>query len=677
MNHFCSSEFFPDGLLTRLIDARVKSPDFAWNAAQVRVRREHIAPLGKLNILAADHPARNVTSVGQQVLAMADRRDYLARILRVLSSDRVDGIMATMDILEDLLAIDGFLRAAEEPTFLDNRVLIASLNRGGLAGSSWELDDPMTGATPSVCRDWKLDGAKTLLRVDPTEPASLKTMLACAQAINECNALGLPMFLEPLPVTKTEKGFTVVKTAEALARLAGVASALGDSSRYLWLKLPYCDGYETVARATTLPILLLGGESAGDPAPFLRQLESAMSAGGNVRGAMVGRNVLYPGDHDPLPIADAAGGIIHSGWPVDQAIESMAAHARRRHGSSSSALRRRHDMTTRRMTMAQALVCFLKNQYVERDGQQHLFFGGMLGIFGHGNVAGIGQALQENPDFRYIPVRNEQSSVHLAVGFAKASNRLRAMACTSSIGPGATNMITGAALATINRLPVLLLPGDIFARRNVAPVLQQIESTGTQDTGVNDCFKPVSRYWDRIYRPEQLITALPEAMRVLTSPSECGAVTLSLPQDVQTEAYDYPEELFRKRVWLIRRGQPDSVSLERAVEAIRAGRRPIIVAGGGVLMSEASEALAKFASTTGIPVGGDAGRQGLAGMGSSAGDGSDRCDGFAGIEPAGSVGRSGDWDWHAILRFHVSVHDRVPESRCAVYQYQHCRLRRI
>ena len=259
-------------------------------------------------------------------------------------------------------------------------------------------------------------------------------------------------------------------------------------------------------------------------------------------------------------------------------------------------------MATRRMTMAQALIQFLKNQYVERDGQEHLFFAGMLGIFGHGNVAGIGQALQQNPDFPYYLVRNEQSSVHLAAGFAKASNRLRAFACTSSIGPGATNMITGAALATINRLPVLLLPGDIFARRNVAPVLQQLESPATQDTGVNDCFKPVSRYWDRIYRPEQLITALPEAMRVLTSPSDCGAVTLALPQDVQAEAYDYPEELFRKRVWLIRRGQPDEVSLHRAVDAIRSSSKPLIVAGGGVLMSEAWDALDKFVTQTGVPV---------------------------------------------------------------------------
>jgi 3D-(3,5/4)-trihydroxycyclohexane-1,2-dione acylhydrolase (decyclizing) len=260
-------------------------------------------------------------------------------------------------------------------------------------------------------------------------------------------------------------------------------------------------------------------------------------------------------------------------------------------------------MKTRRMTMAQALVAYLKNQYVERDGREHKFFAGVLGIFGHGNVAGIGQALGQDRELPYILVRNEQSSVHMATGYAKASNRLQTFACTSSIGPGATNMITGAALATINRLPVLLLPGDIFARRNVAPVLQQIESPATQDTGVNDCFKPVSRYWDRIYRPEQLITALPEVMRVLTSPSDCGAVTLSLPQDVQTEAYDYPAELFEKRVWLIRRGAPDDVSLSRAVAAIGAAKKPLIVAGGGVLMSEATDALAAFVEKTGIPVG--------------------------------------------------------------------------
>jgi len=325
MSGFCSQQFLSDSLLARLTESRVNDSDFAWKAAQARLQRKQLAPDGKLNILAADHPGRNVTGVGQQPLAMADRREYLARIVRVLMSERVDGVMATMDILEDLLAIDGFLRAAGQPVLLDNQLLIASLNRGGLAGSSWELDDPMTGTTPASCQRWRLDGAKALLRVDATEPASLKTMVACAEAINACNALRLPMFLEPLPVTKTNQGYAVVRNAETLAQLAGVASALGDSSRFLWLKLPYCEGFETVARATTLPILLLGGESAGDPAPFLRQLKSALSAGPNVRGALVGRNVLYPGDEDPLAMAEAAGGIVHEGWTVEQALEAMAA----------------------------------------------------------------------------------------------------------------------------------------------------------------------------------------------------------------------------------------------------------------------------------------------------------------------------------------------------------------
>jgi 3D-(3,5/4)-trihydroxycyclohexane-1,2-dione acylhydrolase (decyclizing) len=256
----------------------------------------------------------------------------------------------------------------------------------------------------------------------------------------------------------------------------------------------------------------------------------------------------------------------------------------------------------RRMTMAQAIVAYLQNQYSARDGQEYRFIEGIFGIFGHGNVAGMGQALEQDPGLKYYLCRNEQAMVHTAAAFAKASFRMRTLACTTSIGPGATNMLTGAALATINRVPVLLLPGDIFARRNVAPVLQQLESGNSQDISVNDCFKPVSRYWDRIQRPEQLLTALPEAMRVLTSPADTGAVTLGLPQDVQTEAFDYPEEFFGKRVWVIARNRSDQALLKKAAEWIRAAKKPLIVAGGGVLYSEASGALAKFAEATGIPV---------------------------------------------------------------------------
>lgn len=257
---------------------------------------------------------------------------------------------------------------------------------------------------------------------------------------------------------------------------------------------------------------------------------------------------------------------------------------------------------TNRLTVAQAIVSFLKNQYSERDGKERRLFEGCLGIFGHGNVAGLGQALEQDAGLPYFLFRNEQAMVHAAAAFAKTSNRLRCLVCTSSIGPGATNMVTGAATATVNRLPVLLLPGDIFARRNVAPVLQQLESSATQDISVNDCFKPISRYWDRIERPEQILTSLPAAMRVLTSPADTGAVVLALPQDVQAEAFDFPAEFFDKRAWTIARARCDSNLLAKAAQWIRSARKPLLIAGGGVIYSEATGALASFAAQTGIPV---------------------------------------------------------------------------
>jgi len=259
-------------------------------------------------------------------------------------------------------------------------------------------------------------------------------------------------------------------------------------------------------------------------------------------------------------------------------------------------------MSTTRLTAAQALIRFLGTQYVERDGKQRPFFAGCFGIFGHGNVAGVGQALQQEDGLRYYQARNEQAMVHTAAAYAKTTNRLQTFACTSSIGPGATNMVTAAAAATINRQPVLLLPGDLFARRNVAPVLQQLESEHTQDVSVNDCFRPVSRYWDRINRPEQLVRALPEAMRTLTSPADTGAVTLALPQDVQAEAFSFPDALFERRVWRIPRNRPDESALREAATWIRESRRPLLIAGGGVLYSEASRVLDRFARQTGIPV---------------------------------------------------------------------------
>jgi 3D-(3,5/4)-trihydroxycyclohexane-1,2-dione acylhydrolase (decyclizing) len=264
-------------------------------------------------------------------------------------------------------------------------------------------------------------------------------------------------------------------------------------------------------------------------------------------------------------------------------------------------------MTTIRLTVGQALVRFLAAQRSERDGTDHRLIAGCFGIFGHGNVAGVGEALLEaelsDPGLLpYRQARNEQGMVHAAAAFARASSRLSTLACTSSIGPGATNMVTGAALATINRLPVLLLPGDIFATRAAAPVLQQLEDPASYDISVNDTFRPVSRFFDRIWRPEQLPSALLAAMRVLTDPAETGAVTLALPQDVQAEAHNWPAELFAERVWHVPRPGPDPAALARAAALIRSARRPLIVAGGGVIYSQATAELRAFAEAAGIPV---------------------------------------------------------------------------
>src|SRR5918912_3207838 len=256
-----------------------------------------------------------------------------------------------------------------------------------------------------------------------------------------------------------------------------------------------------------------------------------------------------------------------------------------------------------RLTVAQALIRFLATQQVERDGVRSRFFAGCLGIFGHGNLSGLGQALKQHGDqLRYVPARNEQAMVHVAAGYARQRNRLATWACTSSVGPGATNMVTGAALATVNRLPVLLLPGDTFATRVPHPVLQQLEVPHDGDMSVNDCLKPVSRFFARVERPEQLLDAALQAMRVLTDPDETGAVTLALPEDVQTEAFDVPDAFLQERTWTVYRRPPAPEALTRAAALVRAAHRPLIVAGGGVIYSEATAALRAFAEATGIPV---------------------------------------------------------------------------
>jgi len=260
----------------------------------------------------------------------------------------------------------------------------------------------------------------------------------------------------------------------------------------------------------------------------------------------------------------------------------------------------------RRLTVAQATIRFLAQQYVERDGREYPFFAGVLGIFGHGNVAGLGEALEREAmrtsGLPYRQARNEQAMVHVATGFAKRSDRLRTYACTTSIGPGATNLVTGAATATVNRLPVLLLPGDIFATRRPDPVLQQLERPESRDVSVNDSLRPVSRYWDRVNRPEQLPAALGEAMRVLISPADTGAVTVCLPQDVQAEAFQPPAGFLERRVHVIPRVRPDATLLARAADLIARSDRPLLIAGGGALYSQASEALARFVEATRIPI---------------------------------------------------------------------------
>ena len=260
-------------------------------------------------------------------------------------------------------------------------------------------------------------------------------------------------------------------------------------------------------------------------------------------------------------------------------------------------------MKTIRLTTAQALIKFLDNQYIELDGEHYKFVKGIFGIFGHGNVTGIGEALEfMQSDLLYLQGHNEQGMVHAATAYAKQKNRLEIFACTSSIGPGALNMVTAAATATVNRIPVLLLPGDIFACRQPDPVLQQLEVSSDYTISANDCFKPVSKYWDRISRPEQLMLAMLNAMRVLTDPVETGAVTLCLPQDVQAEVYDYPSEFFKKRIHVIDRRPITERALEKAVELLSQATQPLIIAGGGVHYAKACDELADFANTFGIPV---------------------------------------------------------------------------
>ena len=318
---FVTEEFFPVRIKDMITDIRVEKPEVIMSEAVSRVRRPKLTKDGKLTVLATDHPARRVTNVGSDKLAMGDRLEYLGRILRVLVTGEFDGVMGPTDIIEDLFIVNYLIKQGGGPSFLDDKVILGCMNRGGLANVVFEMDDRMTSFTADSIAQLRLDGAKIMFRLEDNEDRSLSTIEYCAWAINEMNAYGLPTFLEPLPVELKNGKYEVIKTAEALAKTAGVAGALGDSSANLWLKLPYCENYEIVSRSVTEPILMLGGASKGDPTPMLNEFASGMAAGNNIRGALVGRNILYPGAEDPLATAEAVFKIVHQGYTAEQAAE--------------------------------------------------------------------------------------------------------------------------------------------------------------------------------------------------------------------------------------------------------------------------------------------------------------------------------------------------------------------
>ena len=322
---FNLEQFFPLDIYDQITEIRVHSPGVILEAAESRARRHSLTEDGKLVVLAADHPARMVTGYGGDPIAMGDRWQYLGRVLRVITSPGVDGVMGTTDIIEDLLIVNWLVKEAGGEGFLDNRLLLGCMNRTGLAGSAWELDDKISSFTADSMAGLRIDGAKIMVRVCLDEPASNDTLEYCAQAITDCNALGIPVFLEPLPVAGKDAKYAVKRTPEDLVKIIGVASALGDSSRNLWLKIPYCDNYDRVARATTLPCLMLGGESKGDPTGVFEQFAAGMQAGKTIRGALVGRNVTFPGDDDPLAVALAVNGIVHDDLSVEEAVGNVIA----------------------------------------------------------------------------------------------------------------------------------------------------------------------------------------------------------------------------------------------------------------------------------------------------------------------------------------------------------------
>ncbi len=320
------STFFPMSILDRITEVRVRRPQLILQEAERRKRRNDLTTDGRLVLLAADHPGRMLTAAGENPIAMGDRHQYLGRIIRILTAKGVDGVIATTDIIEDLLIVNALLREAGGPTFLDEKVLIGSMNRSGLAGSVWETDDRLTCFTAESLDDLNLDGGKLVVRICLEEPElSNRTLEYCARGIRECNERGLPIFMEPVPVTKVNGHLRLKRTVVDLVKVIGVASALGDSSRGLWLEVPYCEGFERVARSTTLPLIVVVPGVSGDPTPTLVQLGDGVRARRNVRGALMGRSVLFPGDDDPLSFALGVTVIVREGREAEEAIDRLTA----------------------------------------------------------------------------------------------------------------------------------------------------------------------------------------------------------------------------------------------------------------------------------------------------------------------------------------------------------------
>lgn len=317
--------YLPLDLFAAVTDVRVERPIIVQEEAERRKRRAVPAPQGTLVILAADHPARNVLSVKDDPLGMADRRAYVSRILRVLSLPGIDGVMATPDLIEDLFILARLIRERGGPALLDDRLLVGCMNRGGLKGTCFEMEDSFTAFTIERMQALRMDGAKFMFRLDPKDPASGRTLLACAEAVSQCVRADLAAFLEPLPVKKVGGKYVVQRTVADLCGMVSVASALGASSLNTWLKIPSCKGMERVARATTLPILILGGEVTGNPVPVLEDLHSTMRAGPSIRGALIGRNVIFPGPDDPRAMAAAVAALVHDRADLSAAQAVMAA----------------------------------------------------------------------------------------------------------------------------------------------------------------------------------------------------------------------------------------------------------------------------------------------------------------------------------------------------------------